>query len=80
MSALDAMQEVQAAFMPDEVYAHLRSFEETLKQIVVLTHASNAITFFAHKPPKHIHFPIHKLTDLCKGLIKNLLRMHFLDK
>jgi hypothetical protein len=32
VSALEAMQGVQAAFTSDEVYAHLRSFEKTLKQ------------------------------------------------
>jgi hypothetical protein len=31
VSALEAMQEVQASFTFDEVYAHLRSFKETLK-------------------------------------------------
>jgi hypothetical protein len=28
VSALEAMQRVQASFSPDEVYAHLRSFEK----------------------------------------------------
>jgi hypothetical protein len=32
VSTLEAMQGVQAAFTSDEVYAHLRSSEKTLKQ------------------------------------------------
>jgi hypothetical protein len=48
MSALEAMQEVQATFTPDEVNAHLRSFEKNLKQADEPMHASKAIAFSAH--------------------------------
>jgi hypothetical protein len=41
------MQEVQAAFTFDEVYAHLPSFEKNLKQAGELTHVSKTITFSA---------------------------------
>jgi hypothetical protein len=51
VSALDAMQGVQAALTPDEIYAHLKSFEKTLKLIGESMHASKAITFFTHNHP-----------------------------
>jgi hypothetical protein len=48
VSTLEAIQGVQAAFTLDEVYAHLRSFEEILKQAGGHTHASKTIAFFTH--------------------------------
>jgi hypothetical protein len=38
---------VQATFTPDEVYAHLRSFEEIIKQTGELMHDSKALVFSA---------------------------------
>jgi hypothetical protein len=51
VSTLEAMQGVQAAFTSDEVYAHLMSFEETLKQAGEPEHASKIIAFSAHNHP-----------------------------
>jgi hypothetical protein len=45
MSALKAMQ---AAFTPDEVYAHLKSFEKNLKQVGEHMQESKAVAFSAH--------------------------------
>jgi hypothetical protein len=43
VSALEAMQGVQATFTLDEVYNYLRSFEETLKQAGESMHGSKVI-------------------------------------
>jgi hypothetical protein len=43
------MQRVQTAFTSDDIYAHLRRFEKTLKQTNEPTHASKAIIFLTHK-------------------------------
>jgi hypothetical protein len=51
MSALEAMQGVQATFTSDEIYAHLMSFEEILKQTGELTHTFKAIAFSTHNHP-----------------------------
>jgi hypothetical protein len=55
VSALEVMQRVQATFILDEVYAHLWSFEETLKQVGEPMHGFKAITFLAQNIKSHNH-------------------------
>jgi gag-polypeptide of LTR copia-type len=55
MSALEVMQGVQATFTPDKIYAHLRSFEETLKQAGEPMHESKVIAFSAQNIKSHNH-------------------------
>jgi gag-polypeptide of LTR copia-type len=55
VSALEAMQRVQATFTPDEMYAHLRSFKETLKQAGEPVHESKAIACSTQNIKPHNH-------------------------
>jgi gag-polypeptide of LTR copia-type len=55
VSALEAIQGVQATFTPDKAYAHLRSVEETLKQAGESVHESKAIIFPAQNIKSHNH-------------------------
>jgi hypothetical protein len=47
VNTLELMQGVQSTFTPDEVYAHLRSFSEILKQAGELMHEFKALVFLA---------------------------------
>jgi hypothetical protein len=54
-SVLEIIQGVQATFTSDEVYVHLRSFEETLKQTGEPIYESKAIVFPAQNVKSHNH-------------------------